>query len=61
MTPDETILAAMKRSEQYESIPLSVARIEVMRKNESAGLTESEMLYFAERINSLCDDLENPL
>lgn len=61
MTPDEQILTAMKRSEQYESIPLSVAVIEVLRFNESRGLTEAEMEVFAKRINDLCDALENPL
>ena len=61
MNPEERILAALRRSERYESIPLSVSRIEVLRKNETTGLTEAEMDYWAERINDICDDLENQL
>ena len=57
--PEKILLAALTRSEKYNSMPLTVSRIEVLRKNQSTGLTDSEMTYWAERINSLCDDMEN--
>lgn len=59
MTPEQAIIAALERSEKYNSMPLTVSRIEVLRKNQSTGLTDSEMTYWAERINDLCDGLES--
>ena len=59
MTPEQAIIAALERSEKYNSMPLTVSRIEVLRKNQSTGLTDSEMTYWAERLNSLCDGLES--
>lgn len=61
MTNEQKLLDAVSRADNFDSVTLSVVLVEMHRKNQSTGLTDEEMGYWAGRIDELCDDIESQL